>query len=377
MATNRFEELVAKSMGAEIAKEEAPKTEEVKTEAPKEEVKTEEAPVEEVKSETKEEVKEEVKEEIKENSSLKEEEVAPQNKEDNTPSEEKVVTQPSFDDLLSEKTNGKFKNYDELTAALSEQPIAEKNNFANEQIEKLNEYVSKGGKMEDFFRTQTANYEDMDSESLVKNYMKFQNPDLNNEDIDLLYADTYKLDEDEYTDKEIRLSKIKLKQKSAEAKRELVRFQKENALPEAAKNAAKEEAKMEANKKAWSQSVNKSLDNFKEVEFSLNDKGDKYTFAVNDDTMKYVKDTTLNLPDFWKRYVNEDGTENVAKLTREMAILNNVDSIVRNAYAQGKSGGKEDVIKDIKNPSYTPESRTDTEKPLSIQDQINKELRGR
>ena len=373
MATNRFEELVAKSMGAEIAKEETPKAEEVKTEAPKEEVKTEEAPVEEVKSET----KEEVKEEVKENSSLKEEEVAPQNKEDNTPSEEKVVTQPSFDDLLSEKTNGKFKNYDELTAALSEQPIAEKNNFANEQIEKLNEYVSKGGKMEDFFRTQTANYEDMDSESLVKNYMKFQNPDLNNEDIDLLYADTYKLDEDEYTDKEIRLSKIKLKQKSAEAKRELVRFQKENALPEAAKNAAKEEAKMEANKKAWSQSVNKSLDNFKEVEFSLNDKGDKYTFAVNDDTMKYVKDTTLNLPDFWKRYVNEDGTENVAKLTREMAILNNVDSIVRNAYAQGKSGGKEDVIKDIKNPSYTPESRTDTEKPLSIQDQINKELRGR
>tara|TARA_R100000005_G_C5002013_1_gene209440 strand:- start:6053 stop:6706 length:654 start_codon:yes stop_codon:yes gene_type:complete len=217
----------------------------------------------------------------------------------------------------------------------------------------------------------------MDSESLVKNYMKFQNPDLNNEDIDLLYADTYKLDEDEYTDKEIRLSKIKLKQKSAEAKRELVKFQNENALPEAAKNAAKEKAKMEANKKAWSQSVNKSLDNFKEVEFSLNDKGDKYIFAVNDDTMKYVKDTTLNLPDFWKRYVNEDGTENVAKLTREMAILNNVDSIVRNAYAQGKSGGKEDVIKDIKNPSYTPESRTDTEKPLSIQDQINKELRGR
>ena len=373
MAENRFEELIAKSMGAEIVPEEALKTEEVKKEISKEEVKSEEAPKEEVKADS----KEEVKEEVKKDSSLKKEEDTPQSKEDNTPSEEKVVTQQlGFDEMLSEKTDGKFKTYDELTAALSEQSTTEKNNFANEQIARLNEYVSKGGKMEDFFRTQTANYNDMDTESLVKNYMRFQNPDLDNEDIDLLYADTYKLEEDEYTDKEIKLSKIKLKQKSAEAKRELMKFQKENALPEAAKQAEDEAKAIEANKKEWAKNVNKSLKDFKDVEFSLNDKGDKYTFAVNDDTMKYVKDTTLNLPDFWKRYVNEDGTENVSKLAREMAILDNVDSIVRNAYAQGKSGGKEDVIKDIKNPSYTPESKSDSNKPLSIQDQINKELRG-
>tara|TARA_R100001463_G_scaffold23312_3_gene56014 strand:+ start:1145 stop:2284 length:1140 start_codon:yes stop_codon:yes gene_type:complete len=379
MATNRFEELIAKSMGKEIAKEETPNTEEVKTEVPK----TEESPkAEEVKEEKKEEVEkvEEVKEEVKEevNSSLKEEGNTPEDKKDDAPSEEKVVTQQaSFDELLSEKTDGKFKTYDELTAALSEQPSKDMKSFANEQIAKLNEYVEKGGNMEDFFRTQSANYDDMNSESLVKNYIKFQNPDLNNEDIDLLYADTYKLDEDEYTDKEIRLSKIKLKQKSAEAKRELMKFQKENALPEAAKNAEKEAAEIEAKKKAWSDNVNKSLESFKDVEFSLNDKGEKYTFAVNDETMNYVKDTSLNLTSFWNRYIEKDGTENVSKLAKEIAILNNIDSIVRNAYAQGKSGGKEDVIKDIKNPSYSPESKTDAEKPLSIQDQINKELIGR
>jgi len=371
MSTNRFEELVAKSMGAKIDTQETPKTEEVKTEAPKEEVKeevkAEETSVEEVKPETTEET----------NSSLKEEEVIPQETKDNTPSEEKVVTQPSFNDMLSEKTDGKFKTYEELNAALSEQPVAEKNNFANEQIEKLNEYVSKGGRMEDFFRTQTANYEDMDSENLVKNYMKFQNPDLDNEDINLLYADTYKLDEDEYTDKEIRLSKIKLKQKSAEAKRELTKFQKENALPEAAKMDEKQKAESEAAQKAWIENVNKSLEGFKNVEFSLNDKGEKYTFAVNDDTVKYVKDTSMNLTSFWDRYIEKDGTENVAKLAKEMAILNNIDSIVRSAYAQGKSGGKEDVIKDIKNPSYTPESKVNPDSPLSIQDQINKQLIGR
>ncbi len=328
--------------------------------------------------ETKEEVvSEKVTEETTTESSLKEGEESPKEKEDNTPSEEKVVSQqPSFDDMLSEKTDGKFKTYDELITALSEQNTVEENNFANDQIAKLNEYVSKGGKMEDFFRTQVQNYEDMDSEGLVKNYMKLNNPDLNNEDIDLLYEDTYRLDEGEYTDNEIRLSKIKLKQKSAEAKRELLKFQKENSLPDPAKRAEQDKIKLEAQQKNWAKQVTESLENFKEVTFPLNDKGENFTFAVNDDTMKYVKDTSLNLPNFWNRYVNADGTENVAKLNKEIAILENIDSIVRNAYAQGKSSGKEDVVKDIKNPSYNPESKQDTNKPLSVQDQINKQLRG-
>ena len=59
-----------------------------------------------------------------------------------------------------------------------------------------------------------------------------------------------------------------------------------------------------------------------------------------------------------------------------MAILDNVDNIVRSAYAQGKSGGKADVIDDIKNPTYTPESKSDEGRPLSIQEQISKQLLG-
>ena len=148
MAENRFEELIAKSMGAEIVAEEALKTEEVKKETPKEEVKSEETSKEEVKTDS----KEEVKEEVKEDSSLKKEEVTPQSKEDNTPSEEEAVTQQlGFNEMLSEKTDGKFKTYDELTAALSKQSTTEKDPFANEQMARLNEYVSKGGEMEDFF----------------------------------------------------------------------------------------------------------------------------------------------------------------------------------------------------------------------------------
>ena len=278
--------------------------------------------------------------------------------------------------MLSEKTDGQFKTYDELLEVLSkeEAPSVE---FANEQMAKLNDYVNKGGRMEDFFSTQIANYEEMGDEEIVKNHMKFQNPELSLEDINLLYEDSYKLDEDEYTDKEVKLSKIKLKQKASQAYKELTKFQKDTAIPQAQKDVEADKQAVEANQKKWKSQVNETLKDFNEVDFDLNDKGEKYTFKIGEDSMKYVKSTTLNLPDFWKRYVNKDGSENVSKLAREMAILDNVESIVRSAYAQGKSGGKEDVIKDIKNPSYTPESKTETTKPLSIQDQIRKELLGR
>ena len=381
-----MEDSIAAALGATIVdgtgtpKSEATQKEPLKEVASeKEEVKTEAK--EEVKQEVKQEVKEEVKEEVKnettsEDSSLKKGEESPEKEKDN-PTEDKVVTQQaSFDDMLSEKTDGQFKTYDELLSALSkeETPSVE---FANEQMAKLNDYINKGGKMEDFFSTQMANYEEMNEESLVKNYMKFQNPELSFEDIGLLYEDSYKLDEDEYTDKEIKLSKIKLKQKASQAYKELTKFQKETAIPEAQKESENQAKAVEENQKRWKFEVQKTLNDFDTVDFDLNDKGEKYTFKVSEDSMKYVKNTTMNLPDFWKRYINEDGSEDVSKLAREMAIIDNVDKIVRSAYAQGKSGGKEDVIKDIKNPAYTPESKTETTQSLSIQDQIRKELLGR
>jgi hypothetical protein len=355
MEENRFEELVAKNMGAKIDAEKAP-AEEVKQEAPKQET-----------------VSEEKTEAVKEDSSLKTEETPTEEK--NTQVEEEAVTkQPSFEQLLSEKFDGKYKTVDELQSALSSKSTASEEAFANEQIARLNEYVAKGGSMEEFFSTQTANYDEMDTESIVKNHMKFKNPELSIEEIGLLYEDTYKLDEDEYTDKEVKLSKIKLKQKSLEAKKELMKFQSDNAIPKTAKDAEAERLALEENQANWRSKVNEGLKDFQEVSFDLNDKGDKYTFAVNEDSMNYVKSTASNLSDFWKRYVNEDGSENIGKIAREMAILENVNSIVRSAYAQGKSGGKEDVINDIKNPSYTPESKSNDGTPLSIQEQISKQL---
>ncbi len=352
MSNNRFEELAAKGMGLSIADEPT------KEEAPKQEVPKEEP--------TKEEP-------TKEDSSLNDEETpkGEPTQDDDAPKE--TPQEVSFESLLDEKSGGKYKTYEELEEALTTESSSVE--FANEQIAKLNDYVAKGGNVNEYLRTQTANYDDMSEQDIVKSFMRFNNPDLDGSEIELLFSDKYKLDEDEYTEDEIRLSNIKLKQASNKARAELKKFQSDNSTPEVQRDLEAEQAKIEENQKVWRGKVDNNMKEFKNVEFDINDKGEKFSFELSDKAVDNVSNSTKNLPAFWDRYVNKDGSENITKLVKDMAILDNVDSIVRSAYAQGAANGKEDVIEDIKNPSYTPENRGDSDKPLSIEAQIEAEFR--
>ena len=289
-------------------------------------------------------------------------------------SEETTNTEKSFEDLLAEKTNGKYKTYDDIEQALSSKETSSK--FATEQVEKLNDYVNKGGNVSEYLRTQTADYDEMDELGIVKAHIRFKNQDLESGDVDLLFNSKYKFDEDVYTNDEIRLSKIQLKQDSREAKSELKKFQIQHSAPASHRKAEDNKAELQENAKRWSGIIDESLKDFKNVSFDINDKGEKFSYDLSNDAVEKVRTSSKNLGDYWNKYVNKDGSENISKLNKDMAALDNLDSIVRSAFAQGLAKGKGDVIDDIKNPSYTQESKGDSERPLSMQEQIAAELRG-
>mgnify|MGYP001253529846 CR=1 FL=1 len=356
MSKNRFEKLAAKSMGFDLA-EETETVEQTENVEKTETVEQTETPKQEIVEEST---------EPQEKSSLTEKTTQETN-------EDSEVIQKSLDELLSEKTNGKYSTYEELESALSTQSTS--SSFANEQIEKLNDYVAKGGNVDEFLRTQTANYDEMDETDIIKSHIKFNNQDLSNDEIDLLFKSKYKLDEDVHTPDEIKLSKIKIKSDSKKAKSELKKFQKDNAVPKQHREKVNNDKMTEASMKLWHDKIDESLSDFKSVDFDINDKGDKFSYSLNNEAVDNVKSSTKNLSSFWNRYVNKDGSENIAKLSKEMAVLENLDSIIRSAYAQGVSEGKGNVIEDIKNPSYTPDNSADTSKPLSIAQQIAAELR--
>ena len=109
---------------------------------------------------------------------------------------------------------------------------------------------------------------------------------------------------------------------------------------------------------------------FDKVDFEINDKGEKFTFKLSDEDKSALKSTNSDLSKFWSRFMNEDGTENMEKLNKTMYIVDNYNKIIRAVANQYKSSGKDDVLKDIKNPDYNVNNSDTSSELKSIQQQM-------
>ena len=385
MANNRFEELIQKQFAAEAEKNGVTPKEQKGEEKPEAEASTTDEAGVVGSTESTEPVQEQ--EEVQSEGEAQEQEssLSTENKEEvpevsETPKEsvEAPTTEPSyeFEDLLIEKSNGKFTSYEDVVEVMEALEKSSQNQFANEQIENLNKYVAEGGDIMDFLTTQLTDYESMSDEQLIKSMWSINEKDLTPEEIDLLYRDTYKLDEEQWTSTEVKLANIKLKREAKSAKEELLKLQSQNAIPKSVKSNQEEQAARELANKEWIKKVETSARKLKTVDVQVSEQGEKFSYTIPEETVKSVRKNNKDLSKFWSRYINEDGSEDMDALNRDMAILNDFDNIVRAVYSQARSVGKETVVKDLKNPNYTPESKPkNVEQKLSIQEQIARQLK--
>ena len=205
--------------------------------------------------------------------------------------------------------------------------------------------------------------------------MKLNDSDLSDEDIDFMFNNEYTLDEEEYDEDEVRISKLKLRKDAKEYKIKLEEWKKQYEIPVKSEGQLKEEedTKLENHLKEnerWQNLVNDSTSKIETVDFNINDKGEKFTFTLSDEDRNSVKETSADLSKFWSRFMNEDGTENMEKLNKTMFLVDNFDKVVRAVANQYKSSGKDDVLKDIKNPDYNVNSDTTDSSPKSLQQQM-------
>jgi len=354
---------IAEALGFKLVDDSAPAEEVVKTEEPaktEESTKTEEAP----KSEKNEEPTEQS--DTTTDSSEKTQEVKTES--------------PSFEELLLEKSGGKFKSYEDLEKTLSEKPQeTQSTDFANEQLEVLNRYVQDGGKLEDFLKTQ-VDYASMSEIDVIKAEMKLNDPDLTESDMDFLINKEYQLNEEEYEEDEVRLSKIKLRKDARKAKTALKEWQdsyavsekKESVEPQqnVEQNTQPSKESLEKERLRWQSAVKESASKMEKIDFEINEKGDKFSFALSDDDRATVIKNNSDLSTFWGRFMNGDGTENVEKLNKSMFILDNFSKIIRAAASQFKSEGKDAILEDIKNPNYSAESKVQPSGAKSLQEQM-------
>ena len=118
------------------------------------------------------------------------------------------------------------------------------------------------------------------------------------------------------------------------------------------------------------------VDDVESLSFDINDNGEVFDFQLNDDHKKSLVESNSNLNNFFDRYVEESGDWNFDKLNIDMFVLDNFQDIIRSVASQYRSKGTEQVVRDIKNPSFNNEPKSNISKDKSIIEQLDDQIHG-
>ena len=227
--------------------------------------------------------------------------------------------------------------------------------------------------MYDYIRTQSVDYGKVPDEVLMKENLRQNNPDLTPKELDLYFKSTYKLDSKKYKEDEVTLGKIQLKKDASKARKEFVKMQEEFKMPNKDIQTQQDNSEL---KKQWLEKMNTEVDDLESLTFQINDNGETFDFALTDEHKGNLKNINTNLDNFFDRYVGEDGNWDYDKLNLDMFIRDNFDQIIRSVANQYRSKGTEQVIKDIKNPSFSKEPKPATGESKSLFDQLSDQIFG-
>jgi hypothetical protein len=274
--------------------------------------------------------------------------------------------------FVNEQFNQKFDSIESFNDALS----TKKTSFANEQIEKMNNFVSETGRsIADYIRTQAVDYSKMSNEDIMRLSFKQENPELSMDEVNVLIDSKYKIDKDKYSDSEKTLGKIELKKDVAKARKNLIDMQEKYRTP--VQNSNQDSPEQEAVRESWVSDMSSEVDEVESITFDINDSGEEFTFALSDDHRKDLVDANSNLSDFFNQYINEDGNWDFDRLNTDMFVLRNFQDIIRSVANQYRSKGTEQVVRDIKNPSFNNEPRQKEQQGKDILDQLDEQMNGR
>ena len=293
-----------------------------------------------------------------------------QPKQEGTEAELIEKNKKEFLKFVNEQFKQEFDSIDSFSDALS----TKKTSFANEQIEKMNNFVSETGRsIADYIRTQAVDYSKMSNEDVMRLTLKQENPELSMDEVNVLIDSKYKLGKDKYSDGEKTLGKIELKKDVAKARKSLMEMQEKYRMPvESNDNSAEQETA----RKDWVNNMSSEVSEVESITFDINDSGEQFTFALTDDHRSDLVDANSNLNDFFNQYVDEEGGWDFDKLNTDMFVLRNFQDIIRSVANQYRSKGTEQVVRDIKNPSFNNEPRQNTERKRDILDELDDQMNG-
>ncbi len=248
----------------------------------------------------------------------------------------------------------------EVEQAVQEQRVLPEN------IEKLVSFMEEtGGTVEDYVRL-NADYTNVDSNTLIREYYKQTKPHLDSEDVSLLLED-FDYDEDIDEPKDIRKKKIAFKEEVAKAKKFLeglkskyydeiklrpgVTQDQQKATDFFNRYNEEQEAVQVKHKDFISRTKNLLNNDFEGFDFKVSDK--KFRYSIKNPTQ--VAENQSDITNFIKTFLNDKNEITDTKgYHKALYAARNADTIAQHFYEQGKADAVKDVMAKSKNISNEP-----------------------
>jgi len=240
-----------------------------------------------------------------------------------------------------------------------------------ENIQKLVDFIEEtGGDINDYVKL-NQDYSKLDDNDVVFEYYKQTKPHLTNDEINFLMEDTFKVDEEEDTDRDIRRKKLAFKEQVASARshldRQKSRYYEEikagskltpeqqkavNFFNRYNKESEEQQKTLEATKSNFLKKTDKVFNSkFKGFDYSVGDK--KYRFNVKD--VDKVKSSQDDIGKFIGKFLDENNQmSDAAGYHKALYTAMNADTIAKHFYEQGKADAMKTSVAKAKNVDMTP-----------------------
>ena len=261
---------------------------------------------------------------------------------------------------MSERLGQDIESFDYFSQESNE-------SVGDERLEAISRFVQDTGRSpEDWFRYQQLNPSEMDDATAIRVTTANQYPNLSYEEINMLMNNKYKLDPDQYSEDEIRMSQLQMKMDADASRNSLEQIRNEYAAPEAQQESQPETWINDE----WLATMDQNVDDLEGLEFDLGN-GNSFTFALNDQAKNNLASSNAYIDEFFDDYVNDQGSWDFDKLNSHMAVIQNIDAIVDAAYKQGMGDGQRGLVNKAANVSNdSPSQGQVSQNPNSISEQL-------
>ena len=282
-------------------------------------------------------------------------------------------SQPSYSDqdldgeimrYMSQKLGREINSFDDFNV--------QETKAVDERIEAISRFVQDTGRSpEDWFRFQSLNPEGMDDLTAIRVQTSNEYPNLSYDELNLLVDSKYKLDEDLYSEEEVKLSRLQLKIDGDKARRGIEDIRKGYAAPEI-QNSEPESIIDDQ----WISNMSQEVDAITGLEFDLGN-NKSFEFGLDDDYKNHLKSRQARLDEFFDSYVREDGSWDYDTLSSHMAVIDNVDRIVKAAYTRGLGDGQRTLVNTASNVSTkTPQQGNQNQQTNPLAEQLKTIMTG-